>query len=183
MKNSFWGLIWSSFWEIQGFVIGLLSLGITIILAIFVGNTPIPLYWFFIVVSVALFIIATLLKVSYAAFKQYQKILKSVLPKLVYARKNQQTGYIECLLEPSEILAYDMYISFYYTDADGFETLIGVGLIKNVTSKKNLQATITYPESTYQEILDKLANNDVKVLNQVIVKPGIPTSFLSTIKE
>ncbi|MGK7881155.1 MAG: hypothetical protein AB4060_13785 [Crocosphaera sp.] len=169
MKNSFWGLIWSSFWEIQGFLIGFLSLSVTIVLAIFVGNTPIPLYWFFIVISVALLIIATLLKAL--------NTTKNILPKILVTRTDEETGCIECLLEPSKILGYDMYVSFYYTDSYGFEALIGVGYIKDIQSNGKIKALIDQPVSAYEDILKQLANNNNQVIKQTIVRPGQPTKL------
>ena len=43
MKNSFWDLIWSSFLDIQGILIGFLGIVITIVLSRFRVTTPIPL--------------------------------------------------------------------------------------------------------------------------------------------
>lgn len=140
MKSSFWRLIWSSFWEIQGFWIAFLSLTITIILAIFVGKTPVSLYWLLIIVIFGSLIIATLFKALNKLLrnfdkvskeldelsKEYEKLERNIFPKIIVARKQSNTE-IWLLLEASAIFSNDIFISFFYTDDDGYECFIALG--------------------------------------------------------
>jgi hypothetical protein len=64
-------------------------------------------------------------------------------------------------------------ISFYYTDEDGFEVLIGEGVVKNVQSDQKIQTVLDQPEAGYQNVLDGLANNDLKIIQRIKVKPSI----------
>jgi hypothetical protein len=64
-------------------------------------------------------------------------------------------------------------ISLYYTDEDDFERLIGVGFVQSINNKKRIQVVIDEPKITYQNILDKLANNDLKVMQQTRVSPSV----------
>ncbi len=70
-------------------------------------------------------------------------------------------------------------MSFYYLDSEGFEILIGIGYVKDIrVSDGKIQAMVHKPESSYQDILDKLGNNDSNVIKNTFVKPTIPNSFL-----
>ena len=198
MKNSFWRLIWQSFLEIQGLWIVFLGIVISLILTRFPFKTPIPLDLVIIISFFTLLFLFTLLHAVNNLLNQNRKlesesdkirernkileieINRRIIPQILVTQKDQNTGEILCLLEYSELFSIDMYISFYHTDVDGFERLIGVGFIQNIQSNGRIQAVIDQPISNYQNILDKLADNNNKVLKQTVIRPGIPRSFNQT---
>ncbi len=195
MKDSFWGLIWSSFLEIQGLWIGFLGIVIALILARFPFKTPIPLD---LVIIIAIFVLLFLFTLLHAVNKllikkrmleseleqEREKNLKLVgeidnlkIPKILRVQKEQATGIINCLFDDSDLFADQLMISIFYMDEYGFEALIGVGYITTIQSNNKIQAVIDQPVSTYQDILDRLVNNDQIVLDQTIVRPGTPKNF------
>ena len=177
MKDSFWGLIWSSFWDIQSFSIGCLSLVFTLVFAALAGKTPIPLYLVLILGTLALLIIATLMRAVDKAIKEYKKIKHSLIPRITRVRKGQIPGIIVCLLEKSDLFANLMLISCFYTDDDGFENLIGEGYVENIQSDGQIQIVIDQPDFSQQDILNRLVNNDKKILDRTVVKPGTRKKF------
>jgi hypothetical protein len=172
MKISFWGLIRSSFSVIQTFWLGLLSFALSLIAWFVSAQTPIPLVVVFVIITVALFAIATLIRALRTALEEYQKVKQSVIPKILRVQKDANNN-IQCLLEASDLFAAQLMISFYYTDEDGFEVLIGEGFVKNVQSDRKIQAILDQPEAGYQKILDKLVNNDFKIIQEVRIRPSI----------
>ncbi|MCZ8064763.1 MAG: bZIP transcription factor [Microcystis sp.] len=190
MKNNFWGLIWSSFNEIQGVLLGLLGFLGGIALIRYPFNTSIPLDLVIIVSFFTLLLIATLLSAVNTLLRQKQKleaevkqlqevnqkleteIKQRIIPKILRVQKDANNN-IECLLEASDLFAIKSMISLYYTDEDDFERLIGVGSVQSINDKKRIQVVIDEPEITYQNILDKLANNDLKVMQQTRVSPSV----------
>jgi hypothetical protein len=172
MKNSFWGLIWSSFSVIQTFWLGLLGFVASILAWAFAGQTPIPLVVVFVIITIALLAIATLIRALRTALEEYQRVKQNVIPKILRVQKDANNN-IQCLLEASDLFAVQMMVSFYYTDEDGFEVLIGKGFVKNVQSDQKIQIILDQPEASYQNVLDGLANNDPKIIQKIKVRPSI----------
>ena len=105
------------------------------------------------------------------------------IPKILRVQKDQETGLIRCLLEHSDLFVTGITISFYYTDEDGYERFIGGGFVQNIQSDGKIQAIIDQPYEVYQEVLDKLANNDHNVLERTKVRIGIIKEFNQPLTE
>ncbi|MEM8719917.1 MAG: bZIP transcription factor [Cyanobacteria bacterium P01_G01_bin.39] len=179
MKNNFWSLIWSSFNEIQGSLITFIGIFVSILLTRFPVKTQIPLDSFIVTVLILLLIIATVIKAINTLFVEYkelqQKVSQPLIPKILSARKYEimEREGILCLLERSELFSIGIFVSCYYKDEDGFELLIGTGTIINIQGDGKIQALIDRPTSGYQDILNKLANNDSQITSRVVIKPTI----------
>ncbi len=191
MKDNFWGLIWSSFLDIQGIIIGILGIFITILLPRFSVKTNIPLDLAIIIIFFILLLIATLFNAVSKTLNEYKKakktlerleitnnelevkVNKRLIPKILYAKRKQSGIEIEFLLENSKLFSNDIFISFYYTDEDEFELLIGTGVVLTVQENDKIYALMDKPVSAHQDILDKLAGNDAKILKKTVVKPVI----------
>jgi hypothetical protein len=191
MKNSFWGLIWSSFNEIQGLWIGFLGFLISVLLVRFPFKTSIPLDLVLVAGFFTLLLLFTLIKATDKAFneyqnlksnyqnleKNYQKLEKNQIPKILQIRQEKSSDLIICLFENSDLFATDLRVSFYYIDEYSFEALIGVGYIRTIQSDGKVQAIIDCPDQAYQDILTQLSNRDRQVIEKVVIKPGIPRDF------
>ena len=179
MKNNFWGLIWSSFNEIQGSLITFLGIFVSILLARFPVKTQIPLDIFIVAVLILLLIIATVIRaISTLLFENKdlkQKLAQPLIPKIISVRKYQisQAEGILCLLERSQLFSIGIFVSCYYKDNEGFELLIGTGKIINIQGDGKIQALIDAPASGHQDILEKLADNNYKISSRVVIKPTI----------
>lgn len=192
MKDSFWGFIWQSFLEIYAVPATFLGIIVSVLAWIISSKTQVSLALVITIAVFTLIILITLFHAAYKAFRYNQKLkaeLKQLketnetlinevnkwrIPKILRVQKDQDQGFILCLLESSELFAVKIRISFYYTDEDGFERFIGVGFIENIQSDGKMQAVMNQPFSTYQSILDRLTNNDNTVLERTIIRPGTP---------
>ncbi len=173
MKNSFWGLIWQSFLDIQGIPLSVFGIFISILLSRFPVTTSISLDLVIVIGLVFILLILTLIKALDTIVREYQRIENDIIPKIQVVKQDPTTKSPICLLEFSEIFGVNLSISFYYTDEDGFEILIGEGFIKNIQRDGKIQAVLDKPQQDYQEVIDKLANNDQKILEKTVVKPGV----------
>ena len=53
-----------------------------------------------------------------------------------------------------------MTVSFFVTDANGFEVQIGAGAVTTIQDNGLTQVALTAPAPGYEEIMMKLANNE-----------------------
>lgn len=103
------------------------------------------------------------------------------LPRIIEGRSpiSQNINAIAlCLLEPSEFFSEGILVSFYY-DKENFEQLIGFGEVVNVQDNKIIQAEMIYIFRRYEDIVEKIVNNNFKCLKQIRIKPSIPKKYLS----
>ena len=107
----------------------------------------------------------------------YQNLKRNQIPKILQVRWDKNMNLILCIFENSDLFATEQRITFYYTDDYGLESAIAVGYIKTIQSDGNIQAVIDHPNSTYQDIMDRLANNDSKIKENTIVRPGVIKDF------
>ncbi len=201
MKDNFWGLIWCSFLEIQGILIGFMGVGITMLLTRFPIKTNISIDVVIVILLFILLLVATLFSAASKGFNEYKKnkillndltmlnnqleakVNRRCVPRILLAQQPQgKTGVeIECLLENSELLSNDTVISFYYTGEDKFERLIGTGVVVTVQANGKIQALMDRPVNAYQDILEKLARNDATILDRTVVKPSITREMILNI--
>ncbi|BFM39701.1 hypothetical protein [Synechocystis sp. LKSZ1] len=174
MKDNFWGRIWSSFREVQNFWYGFFGIVLAILFSVVSGKLTIPLYVVVILITVFILIISTLFNAYELTHKDYLRFRHPAILRVVKENKNKT---IICLIEYSEVFAIDSRVSFYYTDENGFESLIAIGYVKNVQRDGNVQVEVDYPEPTYQDILARLENNDSQVLAKTFIKPGVTRDF------
>jgi hypothetical protein len=172
MKNSFWGLIWYSLREVNNSILTILSYVVSIVFAVLAGKASIPLYLVIIIVTLSLLIIATLIRALERSLEEYDKVKLSLIPKIIRVQKDNSNNIV-CLLEPSNSFSIELLISFYYTDEDGFERLIGEGFVEYINNEGKIQAVIDQPQSSYRVILDRLASNDLKIIQKTIIRPGV----------
>lgn len=177
MRDSFWGLIWESFLEIQGVLVGFLGVIVSLLAWRFQPQTKISLPLVITIVIFTLIVIITLGKAVDKAFKKYKKIKQSLIPRILYAEKEKSKD-VFCLLKESNLFATDLMVSIFYTDENDVERLIGIGYVRNVQTDRKIQVVIDQPISVYQDILDNLSNNNQTVLDKVIVRPGITKNSL-----
>jgi hypothetical protein len=130
MKNNFFGLIWSSFLEVQGVLFSLLGFLGGIALIRYPFNTSIPLDLVIIVSFFTLLLIATLLMAVNTLLRQNRKleaefhqlrevnqnletiIKQGITPKILRSQK-QGNNNILCLLESSSLFTIELLVSFY----------------------------------------------------------------------
>jgi hypothetical protein len=191
MKKSVWGLIGSSFNEIQGLWIGFLGFVISVLLVRFPFKTPIPLDLVLIAGFFILLILFTLIKATNKAFNEYknlrsdyqtlkenyQKLKRNQIPKILRIQQEKSSGLIICLFENSDLFATDLRVSFYYIDEYSFEALIGVGYVRTVQNDDKVQVVIDYPDPAYQDIVTRLGNSDSQVIEKTFIRLGIPRNF------
>lgn len=182
MKKSFWSLIWSSFLKTQGALIGVIAIALTVLLWLSSPNKSISLG---LALPIGLFCIILILTLGNAAYESF-KMSKRILPRILLGKEPPtqiQGAKVLCLLEPSELFSYDMLVSFYYVNDEDFEQLIGIGTVVNIQEEGKIQVAMIYSFDVYEEILNKLVQNDVGILKKTRVKPNVPKTYLDMISQ
>lgn len=174
MKKTVWGLLWSSFLEIQTFWYGFLGFLLTIVFSVVTGKVLIPLYWSVAIIAIMLLAIATLFRALERLFNDYRHLRK---PEVLSVQIDKKTNFIVCLFQNSDLFATDLGVSFYYVDEYNFEVLIGVGYVKTVQSNGKVQVVINCPDPAYQDIVTRLGNCDRQVIEKIFIRLGIPRNF------
>ncbi|VVB86129.1 Uncharacterised protein [uncultured archaeon] len=170
MKRNFWSLIWLSFLKIQGILIGIIALAVSVLVWLFSPNINISLG---LVLPVLILCIITILIFAYAAYESF-KLSERILPKIIYGTTLQ--AKVLCLLEPSELFSHDTLVSFYYVE-NSFEKLIGIGTVINIQEDGKIQVSMTNPVQGFDEIITRLGQNDNTILDNIKVKPNIPRTY------
>ncbi|MEB3160299.1 MAG: hypothetical protein VKL20_02430 [Synechocystis sp.] len=174
MKDNFWGRIWSSLGEVQNFWFGFLGVALSILFSVVSGKDSIPIFVFIILITISIFIISALFKAYDSTYKDYQRLRH---PTILGVSTDKKTASIICRIEASELFAINSLVSFYYIDDNEFESLIAVGYVKNIQRNKQAQVEIDVPDGTYQDILERLKNNDNQVIKRIFIRPTIPRNF------
>jgi hypothetical protein len=179
MKNSFWGVLWSSFNAINGWFLGTSGIFIGVLLIRFPFNTPVPLDVVLIIGFFTLLAFLILINALNTSLQEYKKLKRRNIPSILFIQKEPNTSSVICLLEYSELFAHDMMVSAYYTNASGFEVLVAVGFIKNIQSDGKIQIILDQPIPSYQDIFEQLVSNNKSIIDKTIIKPGISKEILN----
>jgi hypothetical protein len=172
MKESFWASIWVSFLRANGVLIGVLAVVVSVAFWLVAPDTSVPLGLALPIGLLCLVLIVTLGNAAYENFRRSRRLLPSVL----HARKPPAEtlgAKVLCLLEPSELFSHDALVSFYYVDEEGFEQLIGMGVVLNVQEDRKIQVALTQAIEGHVEKLEKLVQNEARILKKIRVKPDI----------
>lgn len=175
MKKSVWELLWSSFIAVLPSWVGVVvAITLSFVAWKIPPNTPIPVYWLVLILIVAILVMAICLKAANKAFEEYQKLRRRNIPNILFVQKENNSDAIICLLEYSELFAYGMMVSAYYTNPDGFETLIATGFVENVQrNNQNIVVKFEYLQSGLLDVLEKFATNNKSIIEKVIIKPEV----------
>ncbi len=175
-RESFIGLLWHGFLDIQGPVLWLMTFGLAVAFRLFPLRTTISVDWALPAGLFLLVIMLTLAKTAYGLFESASKGLPRLI--VVQARKiGDEKPTFLCLLEPSELFSHGITVSFYYDDGN-FEALIGLGIVEHIREDKRIQVKIVAPATGYEEIMDRLKRSESEVIKKVTVKPYVPESYL-----
>lgn len=177
MKNSFWGLIWTSFLRIRGVPIVVIAIVLPLVLWRVSPNTKISLG---LALPIGLFCLVLILTLGNAAYESFKRS-RRILPSILHARKpfaETQGEKVLCLLEPSELFSHNVLVSFYYVDEEGFEQLIGIGVVLNVQEDRKIQVAMTWAIKGHVEELERLVQNEAGILKKIRVKPDVPKMYL-----
>lgn len=169
MRTSFLGHVWESFRGFLGFGPSLLSLVLGLGLWIWKPDAVIPLAP---TLVVALLLIAFVLTLGDAALRAWRTGLRD-LPRIIHCRPGSSASNPLCLLEPCELFAHGILVSFSYIDEGQFEVLIGYGSVINVQDDGRIQVVLEEHAPGQSDVVERLSKNTGPILNRVRVKPVV----------
>ncbi|MFI5352858.1 MAG: hypothetical protein ACHQZS_07830 [Candidatus Binatales bacterium] len=129
---------------------------------------------------VALLLLLAVCTLAAAAYSSY-KAAQTMLPRVRLARKKGKgsSAQLFCLLDPSPLFGIGMAVSFYFTDADGFEVQVGLGKVETIQANGIIQVVLLRRSQGQNEVIERLAQDDASVLNAMRVKPFLPIEALA----
>ena len=174
MRQSFWETIGHSFKSVSGTLSTVISLIASVIA--FALTT-----WSIAIVvlggTVLTILLATFIHAAYKGYKNSANPLPEILH--VSEPSVHESAHMVCLLESSELFSNDIFVSFYNVAEQGFEVLIGIGVVINVqTEDGKIQVALTDTTEGYEEEVNKLKRNDAAALRNTRVKPTVPARYL-----
>ncbi len=178
MKESLPKILWASFIKTQGSLVNAIGIILAFVSWIYDPNInfPLPLALFLLMLFLSLLI--TLIDTSLQLYKKSGQNL----PKVLLGRKPSpiRKGIDAlCLLEPSDLFAYDTFVALYYLEDEKFERLLGLGHVVNIQADGYIQVELIRAINDTDDIVQKLANNDKNIIEKIIVKPNVPKFFLT----
>lgn len=177
--RSFPALLYDGFRRVQGFLIGVIGVVLTIAAWQIPSARAVPVAWVVPVGVVALLLIFTLWDAAYRAFSAAVHPLPRVRGR-VKATPIFGSAIAILLLEPSALFSHDTIVSVYYIDEDGFERLTGIGRVLNIQGDGKIQVGITYLEPSLAETFEEATKSPAR-LQRIIVKPNVPEPLLKSL--
>lgn len=165
----------------HGGVLMWLSLLIPLFIFVFTPSS----IWLRAILAVAALAVASLLILVLtffnAAYESYQ-INRTYLPTILQSQESpiEDESTLVCLLEPSRLFSYDIWVSFYTTAEHGFETLIGIGTVINIQEDGKIQVGLIHSVKGHEDAIQKLRQNDAASLKATVVKPTVPAKYLNS---
>jgi multisubunit Na+/H+ antiporter MnhC subunit len=180
-------VIWSGFRRSYGLVATIIGLAVgigawvvpvaeqTLTLRVVVG-IGVPLCILVFLVGASLVTAAVELHSSLESAQAQLKDAESAVPPLPRALfVTNGTGEMPIvLLEPSELFAHGVGVSFYLRNGHGFEELLGVGKVWNVQQDRKIQAILLAKAIGAEPAIETVLKNEKETLNRLYVKPSVP---------
>lgn len=168
MKETFGALLFSSFRQVFGPIVSIISILIAFLFWIFAPDKSISLIYVVIIGLIVFIFILTLVQTTYTSFK----LSKTDLPHIIESKKDLRTSQILCVLEPSILFSQGIIVSFYYIDGS-FEVNIGIGQVILIQRDGKIQVLMSIPIQGYDKILDGLGNNNESIKKSIYIKPNM----------
>lgn len=175
--NSFYDELRESFVRIGARPIPLLAICLWFIGTLLLSdiNTLIPLKIIgpiilgLVIITAALFNLAKRLYAK--AIHKPPRILQYYQPPRKYHNA------IGLVLEASGLYGFHSPVSIYYKD-EAYESLIGIGVVDNISDDGLIQVVAWSQEDTYDDIWNRVCQNDILCLKKISIKPFVPIEFL-----
>lgn len=167
-------LLWESFRSTSGPVLTTLSLVATLVAWIFSHDVKVSIVWLVFLTGVAVVVVSTLAQAAFAAYKSTRR-----LPAIRLASKPPpayRDVHVVILLEASELFAHDSLVSVYQLQEHGYEVLVAIGRVLTVQDNGLIQVGVHRMFDPNTHLLEKLVQNDKRVLESLLVKPSVPRS-------
>lgn len=180
MDEKFSGLIYSNFKKNQGWLVGVISLGTSIILWVFKPDSVVSSGLTLTLLIVAFFFVIIFADSGHEIFNKYLNLKNTTkLPRIERVKSRGSNPIL--IAEPSNLFYKDMLVSIYLIDETDFEEFIGFGHIINIQENKQLQIKIMKTIDSFEEKLKRIIANDNDILDKIMIKPHLTDKFLDII--
>lgn len=99
------------------------------------------------------------------------------LPKVMTAMQGVGDE-LTLLLEPNALFGQSMLVSIYHGNQNGFEVLVGQGVVGNIQSNGSIQISIRSWEQAYDSLRRSVVSQDLSVISKLLVRPSSSTESI-----
>lgn len=175
MQRGFGKELWSSFKKVYGPVVGAAGIIVGVLLYLFAFSQNlglrVSLAATIAVFTLMLLLILTLFDAAYELHKRGSGKLPRVLAGMnPFAGSS---GSAMCMLEASDLFSYDIAVSFYKVEDQGFERPIGIGSVVNIQRDGKILVAMTVAAEDSDEFVNRLRTNDAAALKVTRIKPHV----------
>lgn len=179
VPGTFGELLWESFRATSGPVLSTLGLLAALVTWIFSRDTRLSIVWLVASLMIAAILIFTLVHAALVTYRAVGKHLPAV--KLISKPPPSYRDVVAViLLEPSDLFALDSLVSIYQLQDQQYEVLVGLGRVLTVQENGLVQVGIQRILEHDSGLMDRLLQNDARVLTSILVKPSVPRYELFT---
>jgi hypothetical protein len=199
MGRSFWELLWESLKSVFTAVIGIVALLLSVLLWAYAPDTQMSLRVVFPLGALILVLLVAALVTSLNAAYEGNRTANAERQKHaallsdyndLKARGAGEPSVIEgrsppegtqaalvCVLEPSQLFALDHMVSFYSIGRQGFEALVGIGVVTHVQGDRRIQVTMKLVKEGQELFAESLRQNEGEAVKSTVVRPGVPSEY------
>jgi len=168
--------LYEAFRRVNGYAMGAIGLLVTVVGIFLLPSWSLSARLLVPIGVIVLIVILTLLDAVYDL-----RLRRARLPRVIRANPPGAPyggARAMLLLEKSELYSHDSVVSVYSRQKD-FELLIGVGFVATVQQNGLIQVAVdSIPDDAVAETWQRVLQNNVDELSQLLVKPSVPNSIL-----
>lgn len=177
----FWREFYGSFTRVQGWVLAVLGVLLSLATFFWSDDTSIPIGWVATIATVLTILIVTLVEMSRALAVRVQNPLPRVLACL---EPSPSTGDRRILLlEPSDLYGHDAVVSVYHARDDGFEVLVALGYVATVQQNGRIQVVIARQLPSDPGPDQVFDSRNATNLRRLLVRPGAPNAIMEQLND
>ena len=177
--KSFSAHLYNSFLRINGWLVGVTALALTIAAYYFGPEEKVGIGSLVTTAAISILIIVVLIDAAYVGWRESQRGLPEI--KKILDAPAEYSGISKLLIvSPSELFGVDVLVSVYMKE-DEYERLIGIGRVLTIQVNGYIQIGMTSITETNGEIIGKFNNNDASFLKKLLVKPSVPSFLLENL--
>ena len=163
--------LYKSFIRVKGYLLLIISIGITLLLFFIVQKIEVPMLWVVVFAIPFLLLFIVVCDVAHCATQDIilPKVKASCEPHPLYSE-----AHAILLLEKSKLFGHESMVSVYFKE-DDFEILIGLGYVLTIQQEGSIQVLITTKVGAEKDdIWEKVRDNNSSILRKLLIRPTIP---------
>lgn len=168
--GSLWAEFMVSFFRLQGLLLALAGVAVSIIVWWFTPTSQVRVAWVWIVSLVAAVVIWLLIDVAKRLYDRPVRFLPKVVTSLESNGLSQRPILI---LEKSDLFGHGSLVSMFFIDESGIELQAGSGQVLTIQTDRRIQVEVTHWAKAHIAVLERVKARSTDTLARLLVKPSV----------